>query len=141
VKALSGTGCDVVVEPELDAPPPPPEPLPPVDVERVVPLADVFALDETVSELLELAMTLEPIVAELAEFDNGDVEVTDVVALFVCALELRADVWDAAEETPFVADVVSKEPVDPLEPAPAPEDEPAVLEAVAATVPLVDACT
>jgi hypothetical protein len=136
VNALNGTG----VAREgllLELPDPPPPPLD--ELEREVPLSDVVALDEVPVLVLMLESTVEP-----AAEDDESAELE--LALEIEGVELilpgdSADVEAVADETPFVVDGVSRELLEPFEPDPAPDDEPAVLDAVAATVPVVVACT
>ena len=145
--ALSGIGVGaVIVVPLLDPPPPPPPLVPsPVVVpepERVVPPCEVVALDEILVEVLVLESTVEFAVEPV---DSADVEFTLEAPVVEPLLdELRAELEDTGADTPDVALGLSSEPPATAPAlAPAPLDEPAVLEAVAATVPVppVVACT
>jgi hypothetical protein len=113
----------------------------PVELERDVPDADVFALEEMLFAVLALVNALELLLV-VAELDSAELEFTLVVAepVFVFAEE-SADVELAFEDTPLVADELNSDVVAPPPPAPAPDDDPCVLEAVAATVPVVVDCT
>lgn len=142
LKALNGTGCDTVALAVL-LPPPPPLALLllPVELDREVPAVDVFALEEVLVEVLALVSAVA-LLALLAEPDNAELEFTVVAADPVLVFEEdSAEVDPATEDTPLVADEVRSDVVDPPPPAPAPEDDPWVLDAVAATVPVVVACT
>lgn len=134
--ALSGTG--VASEGLLELLDPLPlEELPLVELERVVPLADVFALADVPAFELALDNTVV-LVPDVEVEDSAEVEFTLVAAAMEPVLpEDSAEVEDDAEETPLACDVVSSDVVAALEPAPAPEDDPAVFDAVAATVPVV----
>ncbi len=147
VNALNGTGCATVVLPEpLDPPPPPPleEPLvevldDPVELEREVPLAEVVALEEVLVDVLAVVSALALLLAEL---DSGELEFTVAVdGVDVALLGDSAEVELAVEDTPLVAEDVSRDALAPLDPEPAPADDPCVLDPVAATVPVVVACT
>ncbi len=129
----------------LPPPPPPPPlellPLVPEELEREVPAVDVFALDDTLLDVLALVNAVVLLLV-FAEFDNAELEFTFVVAdPLLVLVEDSADVDPATEDTPFVADEVNNDVVAPPPPAPAPDEDPCVLEAVAATVPVVVACT
>jgi hypothetical protein len=142
VNALSGTGIGNVVLLLLELEPPPPPP-PDDDVvdERVVPLADVFALEEVPVLVLVFVSTLV-FTALLAEVESAEPELTLVVAGVELVFPLEsAEVEAALDETPLLCDDVNCELLDELLPCPAPEDEPAVFEAVVGVVPDVDACT
>ena len=127
-------------------PPPPPPPLPsPVVVpepERVVPPCDVFVLDDSVGVLLALESTVEFAVEPV---DSADVEFTlEAPVVLLTVAELNAELPAADEPTPVVALGLNSVPPDTAPAlAPAPLEEPAVLEATAATVPVppVVACT
>jgi hypothetical protein len=138
VNALNGTGVaseELLVElPELL--------LPPLDelldeVSRDVPLSDVVALDEVPVLVLALESSVE-LVPAVEDDESAELEFTlDAAEVVVVLPADKADVDADADETPLFSDVVSSEPADVLEPAPAPEDEPAVFDGVAATVPVV----
>jgi hypothetical protein len=143
VNALSGTGCETVVLLALLDPPPPP---PPPDVlveavlDRVVPLAEVVALLEMpVDELVAVSgFAVVPADPESAELVfTVAVAVVDLLVL----PDDSAEVEFAADDTPFVADAVSSDALAPPAAEPAPDEDPCVLDAVAATVPVVVACT
>lgn len=142
VNALNGTGVDSaeLLLALLDPPPLLEEPL--VDVlERDVPLSDVVALDD-VPVLVLMLESVVGVVPAVEAVDSAEVE----FALVVPGVELvlpedSAEVVDAADETPLVVDAVSRELLAPVAAAPAPDEEPAVFDAVAATVPVVVACT
>jgi hypothetical protein len=125
VKAFSGTGVWITVAPV------PVDPPAVLDVaEREVPLADVFALEEMLLEVLVLVNTLV-LVVEVDDDDSADVEFAfeadDVVVPVVPAAS--AEVEEAGEERPAVAEAVNSAlPGDAVTPAPAPEDEPAVFD-------------
>jgi hypothetical protein len=149
--ALSGTGFDapllLLLPPDPPEPPPPPVPLllepvleDPVVLERVVPLCDVFALDDVLVVVLVLVST-EDCAVELVDCSAEVDETLDVSDVELEVLEDSADVEAAADETPLVALAVNSPLLAAVLPAPAPEDDPAVFEACAATVPVVDACT
>jgi hypothetical protein len=132
--ALSGTGVDSMVLPLL-LDPPPDELL--VELERVVPPADVFAL--AAAPALELVPDSTVVLVPDVEFeDSAEVEFTLVVAAMVRVLPAdSAEAEPAAEETPLACDAVSNDAVAAPPPVPAPDDDPAVFDAVAATVPAV----
>lgn len=142
--ALNGTGvCSAeLLLVLLDPPPPPPPDELPVDVDRDVPLTDVVALDDVPVLVLVVASTPE-VVPVVDEVDNAELEFTgDAADVDVVLPEDNADVDDAAEETPLdAADGVSSDVLAPPPPDPAPDDDPAELDAVAPTVPAVVACT
>jgi len=74
--------------------------------------------------------------------ESAELGSTLEVAVMVCVLPGEsAEVEDAGVETPFVEDAVSRELLAPDDPEPAPAEEPWVLLAAAATVPLVEAWT
>jgi len=133
-----GFGRGVVVP--LEAPPPPPPvPSPAVvpEPERDVPLTAVFALEEVLVDVEALESTVE---LDVDVVDNAEVEFTLEAPVVVAVLPGEiAEVLDAGVETPVVDDAVSIEAAD-VAPAlaPAPLDEPAVAEGVAATVPEPD---
>jgi hypothetical protein len=141
-------------------PPPPPLPPPeellllapvldePVVLDRVVPLCEVFALDDVLVVVLVFVST-EDCAVELVE---RSAEVDETFAVAVVVPELLDDSADVdadpdpdpdpdPDDTPLVALGVSSPLVAAELPAPAPDDDPAVFEACAATVPVVDACT
>ena len=122
----------------LDPPPPPP----PVDVDRDVPLADVVALDDVPVLVLAVASTPD-VVPDVDDVDNAELEFTgDAAEVDVVLPDDNAEVDEAADETPLdEADGVSSDELAPPPPDPAPDDDPAVADAVAPTVPVVVACT
>ena len=131
--------------PLVDPPPPPPPPPSPVVVpepERVVPPCDVFVLDDSVGVLLALESTVEFAVEPV---DSADVEFTlEAPVVLLTVAELNAELPAADEPTPVVELGLNSVPPDTAPAlAPAPLEEPAVLEATAATVPVppVVACT
>jgi hypothetical protein len=138
--ALSGTGVDpppaLLV---LPLPPPPPEPLPLVELARVVPLVDVvWPEDVPVLELVFVnTVELDPVVDALESAELGLTLVVVATPLLALAVD-SAEVEALADETPFVDDAVNNELVAPPPPAPAPDEDPAVFDAVAVTVPVVD---
>ena len=74
--------------------------------------------------------------------ESAELEFTlEIAGVELVLPEDRAEVEAVAGETPFVVDGVSRELLERFEPAPAPDDEPPVLDAVAATVPDVVVCT
>ena len=106
-------------------------------VEREVPLRDVFALEEMLLEVLVLVNTLVLVVA-VDDDDSAEVEATFAADVLVLP-EASAEVDAADEETPAVEEAVkSALPGDAVTPAPAPEDEPAVFDAVAVDELLVE---
>jgi len=112
-----------------------------MDDVREVPLNDVVALEEMLVEVLVLDKTVAFVLA-VEDGDSAEVEVTfddaaDVVPVLL--LEDRADVDDVADPTPVVEEGASMAlPVEGATPDPAPEDEPAVFDAVASEVLLVE---
>jgi hypothetical protein len=130
VKALRGTGTEIVglvvlLLPDDDDP----EVL---VVGREVPFTDVVALEETPV----LVLALERTVAFEVEADESDelgfalIAAADVVVPFV---EDNDEVDDAGVERPELVDGVSSAfPEEALVPEPAPEDEPALFDAMAA---------
>jgi len=113
----------------------------PAELDRDVPAVDVFALEEVLPDVLALVNAVELLLL-FAELDSAELEFTVAVADPVLVFEEdSADVELVVEDTPLVADELNSEVVDPPPPAPAPDDDPCVLEAVAATVPVVVACT
>lgn len=102
-----------------------------VEATRVVPLAEVFALDEMVLLLLAVdnAVAMEA-VFDVAE--SAEVEVTALApVVLLVLLELIADVEAAEAITPAVVVGVRRAlPAVADDPEPAPEEEPAVLEAL-----------
>jgi hypothetical protein len=135
--APRGTGCATVglLLEELEDPPPPPDE---VLAARVVPLAEVFWLEDVPVELLALASRL-PVPVEADWVESGLVEFTLAVEVEVLWLEVEsAEVPEAAVPRPLVAEAVSVDVLAPPDPEPAPAEEPAVAEAVAPTVPAVD---
>jgi hypothetical protein len=138
--ALSGTGVEGPVLFELlppDPPPLPPELFPVLEeLDRVVPLSEVFALEEMLPDELELDRTeacadAEVFIAEVPftlEFADLELLLADESA------EVEAD----AEDTPLVALAVNRLLVVVALPAPAPDEDPPVFEVCAATVPVVE---
>ena len=133
----------------LEPPEPPPEPPEPVEddpgavvepePERVVPLAAVLALDEVPVEVLELERTVE-LPELLDEVESAELEFAAELPGVVRPRfpDESAEVDDDAAETPLVEDAESMAlPGLGALPEPAPEDEPAVLEAVEPLVELV----
>jgi hypothetical protein len=100
----------------------------------------VFALDEVLVVVLVLVST-EDCAVELVERTADVDETLDVAVVEVELLEDSAEVDVAADETPLVALAVNNPLLAALLPEPAPDEDPAVFEACAATVPVVDACT
>jgi hypothetical protein len=140
--ALNGTGVwSELLLVLLDPPPPPPLDELPVDVGRDVPLTDVVALDDVlVFELVvESTVAVVPVVDEV---DSAELEFTgDAADVDVVLPEDNADVVDDADETPLDDVGVNSDVLAAPELAPAPDDDPAVFDAVAGTVPVVVACT
>lgn len=131
VKALSGTGTEMVGLVLLD--PDPDDPAAPGAPDgRDVPFTDVVALDETPV----LVLVLDSTVAFDAEVDvdeRAELGLTLTVDDVVFALaEDNADVEDAGVERLELVDTVSKAfPDEAPAPDPAPDDEPAVFDAIA----------
>lgn len=98
-----------------------------VEAARVVPLKDVFALEEMLPEVLVVDNTFA-LVVDVDDRESADVELMlDWPATVLTLDETSADVVDAAVETPTVEDGVSSAlPGDGVFPDPAPEDDPAV---------------
>lgn len=94
---------------------------------RVVPLTEVFALDPVVPPLLA-ALRVVGVALAFEDVESAEVELTAEAPFVVLTLLLaRADVAEAGEETPAVAEAVSSAfPGDAEAPAPAPEEEPPV---------------
>jgi hypothetical protein len=148
VNALRGTGVATVdavapdPAPPEDAPPEAPAAEEDVAVERVVPLEEVFALEEMLPLVLAEESTLpdpEVLAVDSAEVDCRfrTVELADVVALPSADVEATEDVPAALAEG-----LRSELPAEAPPPAPAPEDDPAVAATGAANTPAgVDACT
>lgn len=111
--------------------PPPEEPEADVPDERVVPLVDVFALDEMLVFVLLLDSTVVLALA-VEEDESAELELTlDMPGAALRLEEASADVDDTGAETALVEDGVSSAlPGDADAPEPAPEDEPAVLPEV-----------
>jgi hypothetical protein len=108
-------------------------------VVRVVPFREVLALEEMLPVIVR-ALVLD---AELDDVDRVELDATGVTAV-VTLLPLDASVDSAevemvgSDELTPVAGVSSELPADGAAPAPAPEDEPAVFDALAAVLePLV----
>ncbi len=138
MNALSGTGVARVVL--AAALPPPPAVEVPVLAEtlREVPARDVVALEE----MLLVALVVDNVVALLlavAEGESADVALALAAPNVVLLLTgVSADVKEADDETPAVVDAVSKAfPGEAVAPAPAPDDEPAVLDVAVADELLV----
>jgi hypothetical protein len=106
---------------------------------REVPLKDVVALEEMLVEVLAPDRTLVLALA-VEDGERAEVEVTFETAVVVLTLlEDSADVDDTAEPTPAVEEAVNMAlPADGATPDPAPDDEPAVFDAVALDVLLVE---
>lgn len=141
VNALKGTGvANERLLFELLELPPPEEPL--LDeLARDVPLSDVVALDDVPVLVLTLESTVE-LVPDVEEVESAELPFTlDVAGVELVLPDDNAEVEEVVEETPLVADAVSNDVVEPVEPCPAPEEEPAVFDPPAATVPVVVACT
>jgi hypothetical protein len=141
VKALSGTGMESVGLPVLEPPPePPPEPDEALTAGRVVPLREVFALEEMPVEVLVLDKTvLLELVVEAG--DSAELDLTvDAFNAVLCFAEASAEVEDAGDDETPVTEVgdSSAVPDDAEPPAPAPEDDPAVFEAMAAGAVLIE---
>ena len=116
-------------------PPPVPSPAVVPEPERDVPLTAVFALEEVLVDVPVLESTVEFAVDVV---DKAEVEFTlEAPVVVVAALEVNAEVPDADAEMPDVAEAVNIEEAEGAPAlAPAPLDEPAVAEGVAATVPV-----
>jgi hypothetical protein len=133
VNALSGTGVGRGAAPLLPDPPAgdaPPEALLDVD-ERVVPEGDVVALEEIEVDVLAVVSTVafEPVV-ELGE--SADVDATLDTAGVVTLPGDSAEVDDGGVDTPTVDEgVKSALPEEGVTPDPAPDEDPAVLDATA----------
>jgi hypothetical protein len=137
VNALNGTGvASEALAVELPELPLPPDELPD-EVPRDVPLSDVVALDEVPVPVLVLESTVE-LVPDVDDVESAEVEFTldapDVIAVLPAD---NADVEADTEETPLFSDDDSNDAVEAVVAAPAPDDEPAVFDAVAGTVPVV----
>lgn len=137
VMALKGTGVwtrDVLVP--LD----PPELEEPEVVVREVPLKDVVALEEMLVEVLVLDRTVALVLA-VEDGDSAEVELTFAERAEVKPMLFgdSADVDDVADPTPAVDEGANIAlPVEGATPDPAPDDEPAVFDAVALEVLLVE---
>ena len=124
--ALKGTGVGAAAVVDV-------EELPPLlavaEVDRDVPLVEVVALDDVLSDPLAVESVLLPEVL-VALVASVEVEFTlEVAELVVLALE-SAEVVADPDVTPVVEEGVSNAlPVDAADPEPAPDDDPAVLEA------------
>ena len=140
VNALSGTGVGWADVTPFELPPPPDPPAAVVDA-RVVPLTEVFALEEMAVELAALDNTVE-LELTLDRADSADVEFTFDVANAVPILPaVSVELVLGGAERPVVEEAVSRPvPVDAAAPEPAPEDDPAVFDADAVDedAPLVD---
>ena len=130
VKALSGTGLDDEVL--WDPPPPPPDEelaAALVFVGRVVPFSDVVALEEVPVLALALDRTVE---FELAAEDGDSAEVWLIFNEELVVPDDSADVDDAGAESAALEDAVSSAfPELAAAPEPAPDDDPAVFDAMA----------
>ena len=119
-----------------------PEPLLPLDelldeVPRDVPLSDVVALDDVPVLVLVLESSVE-LVPDVEDEESAEVGFTlDAAEVVVVLPDDRADVDAVADETPLVSEVDRSDVVAAVELAPAPDDDPWVLDGVAATVPVV----
>jgi len=109
-----------------------------VDDGRDVPPKDVVALEETLLAVLALDRTVA-VDAAVEEGDSGEVELTlEVAGVVLVLVAVNADVEEASDETPVVEEGVrSALPGVAVTPAPAPEEEPAVFDAVAEDEALV----
>lgn len=130
----------------LPAPELPPALVPsdPLELLRVVPLADVLALDEVEVELLALARTLlEALAVEVPESAELALTAELPTPVLDTLLEERDELAVAGLDTPDVAEGEKRAlPDEVAAPDPAPEDEPAVLVVVSPEVLLVeDDCT
>jgi hypothetical protein len=124
VNALSGTGVEtvefvVLLPPDDDA-------VVPVDAGREVPLTEVVAL----AEIPVLVLALARIVPVVEDGESAELEFTfSAVEVVLTPAEDSADVEEAGPE---LEDVVSSAfPELAAAPDPAPDDEPALLEATA----------
>jgi hypothetical protein len=90
--------------------------------------------------LLEVLVLVNTLVLVVAVDDDDSAEVEATFAADVLVLpDDSAEVEEAGEETPVVEEAVkSALPGDAVAPAPAPEDEPAVFDAVAVDELLVE---
>jgi hypothetical protein len=139
VNALNGTG--VAKEALLVELPEPLLPLPPDElldeVPRDVPLSDVVALEEVPVLVLVLESSVE-LVPEVEDEESAELEFTLEAADVIVVLPAdKADVEAVVEETPLFSEADSKDVVEAVVAAPAPDDEPAVFDAVTGTVPVV----
>jgi hypothetical protein len=116
-----------------------------VEDERVVPPSDVLALEEIPVEVLALARTVEVPAAPDAEVEvagaSAEVELAGAAAaadVVVRLAAVSAEVEDAGAATPAVEEGVNSAlPALGAPPVPAPEEDPAVFEAVWVAVPLL----
>jgi hypothetical protein len=125
--ALSGTGVETSELLVLLPPPPPEAAL--EDAERVVPLAEVFALEEMLLEELVFVSTVE-FARAVEAGESAEVELTldraDVVLVLAGA---SGEVEYAEGETPVLNDGVNSAlPGEAAAPEPAPDEEPAVFD-------------
>jgi hypothetical protein len=103
----------------------------------VVPAKEVVAVEEMFVDVLVLDKTLA-LVSALDEVESGDVELTlEAADVVLILLETSADVEEADEETPAVAEGLNSAlPGEATTPDPAPEEEPAVFETGVEDTPL-----
>jgi hypothetical protein len=107
------------------------------EVPRDVPLSDVVALDEVPVLVLVLESSVE-LVPEVDDEESAELEFTlEAADVDVVLPADNADVEAVADETPLFSDADSKDAVEAVVAAPAPDDEPAVFDAVTGTVPVV----
>jgi hypothetical protein len=108
------------------------------DPARLVPLSDVVALDEMFVEVLAVESVVA-VVLLIDAVESAEVEFTlDAFVVVLGVLDVIAVVGALPEETPAVWLADSRlVPEEPAPPEPAPEDDPAVFEAVAPDVGLV----
>lgn len=136
MNALNGTGPWDAAEPAELAPPDAPAVAPSAALDvvdaRDVPARDVFALEEMLPDALLTDSTL-PAAFAFADGSSAEVELTlEVSGVEPIPPATKADVEDGGTETPAVdAGANNAFPAEGVTPAPAPEDEPAVLEATA----------
>lgn len=107
--------------------------------ERVVPPKDVVALEETLLEVLALDRTVA-LLAAVEDGERAEVEATlEAADVVLTLLDASAEVVEAGAETPAVEEGdKSALPGEAATPDPAPDDDPAVVDAVAADELLVE---